>query len=947
MLQPKNIKKTQNLFWKDFSWVDFLVFSATIILSIVIGYTLLPESVSKYYKFILSVVLILVSSTLLIKSRKYNCRVYILILRMIKYWFSVKKYGNKRNKTELLVPYESILENQFIKTKQLKLGAKYLAILKFQGKSPWYEDDEDKETFLNKFTQLIDTTDFHISFIRKKELSNYQENFDNLQKNLNQKMNYLNSKKASNEIINNYVRYYEDTYEDLKNLDTSVLVDVYYVAIYAKSIAELKKVVNEAINIFNSLDIEANIIKGIDLINFLASLNNKQVDQELANQYLKQQLENKRQVSGYQNQEFKYENNSFKEFLSFLKEQLKLIFSKNKNLKIINNNKTENQKIRLDELISNKKIVFKHNYFICDDKFVSIHTVSDLPLTLPEAWAIPIFDSDSMIVWNLGIFDENTQASLLDKSNKKETDNSTLLKSNYFKKASSIQLQALEYLENQLQVDKNVLTNSSLMIINVADNLKDLRKLEQKNLLNAKRSKININPIPFKQFEGLAQASLITTNNLKESVAMSSYNVSHGWPFQNENNNDNNMFILGESDSTGEPIIFNQFYKNNSRRTNYNMFTVGSSGKGKSTDVKKAIVSNLAQNNKVYVIDPQNEYAKLGHKFGATIIDLGSGYNTTINPLQVQIQLFEEDQKLSIDSIINKHLEWIETFFSLINPDWNQDQLVLVMEFVKELYKNKGLYKLRAYKSLESFNYPIISDLIKLMRNYKFVDEFEEQRKKLTLANIIDRLSYNFEYNGKYHHIYNAQTNIDLSNDFIIFNTQKLFNTSSSNGKVGLFVLLSFIQNKIFNNAIEFANTNTVLVIDELHMYIDPNNPATLDFVYSMTKTVRKFNAGMILCTQNPSDFLGSSMITKKAEAILQNCQYAKFFGLKQKDLEAVIDMFKSSGGLNNSHQKFLADSEIGNLIFSLHSYSKIKMRIYYNEFEKELFFDKGEIGKK
>ncbi|SRX59014.1 Mbov_0397 family ICE element conjugal transfer ATPase [Mycoplasma mycoides] len=650
MLQPKNIKKTQNLFWKDFSWVDFLVFSATIILSIVIGYTLLPESVSKYYKFILSVVLILVSSTLLIKSRKYNCRVYILILRMIKYWFSVKKYGNKRNKTELLVPYESILENQFIKTKQLKLGAKYLAILKFQGKSPWYEDDEDKETFLNKFTQLIDTTDFHISFIRKKELSNYQENFDNLQKNLNQKMNYLNSKKASNEIINNYVRYYEDTYEDLKNLDTSVLVDVYYVAIYAKSIAELKKVVNEAINIFNSLDIEANIIKGIDLINFLASLNNKQVDQELANQYLKQQLENKRQVSGYQNQEFKYENNSFKEFLSFLKEQLKLIFSKNKNLKIINNNKTENQKIRLDELISNKKIVFKHNYFICDDKFVSIHTVSDLPLTLPEAWAIPIFDSDSMIVWNLGIFDENTQASLLDKSNKKETDNSTLLKSNYFKKASSIQLQALEYLENQLQVDKNVLTNSSLMIINVADNLKDLRKLEQKNLLNAKRSKININPIPFKQFEGLAQASLITTNNLKESVAMSSYNVSHGWPFQNENNNDNNMFILGESDSTGEPIIFNQFYKNNSRRTNYNMFTVGSSGKGKSTDVKKAIVSNLAQNNKVYVIDPQNEYAKLGHKFGATIIDLGSGYNTTINPLQVQIQLFEEDQKLRLKS---------------------------------------------------------------------------------------------------------------------------------------------------------------------------------------------------------------------------------------------------------------------------------------------------------
>ncbi|WFQ93053.1 Mbov_0397 family ICE element conjugal transfer ATPase [Mycoplasma feriruminatoris] len=947
MLQPKNIWKTQNIFWKDFSWLDFLVVLLIVILSVVIGYTSLPESISKTYKLIFSVVLLLFSSTLLIKSRKYNCRLYILILRMIRYWFSVKKYGNKRNKTEFLVPYENILENQYVKTKPLKLGAKYFTVLKFQGKSPWNEDDEDKEAFLNKFTQLIDTTDFHISFVRKKELSNYQQNFDNLQTHLNKKVERLNNKNVSQEVIDNYLRYYESTFQDLKDLDTTILVDVYYVAIYAKSVSELKKITAEAIDIFNMLDIETNAVKGLDLIKFLGSLNNKEIDEELANEYLKQQLEKQRLVStSLENQEFNPANSGIKEFFNFFKEQFKLIFSKNKFKLKLHTTSSEKPRIKLDSIISPQKITFKHNYFVCDDKFVSIHTVSDLPLTLPEAWAIPIFDSNSTIVWNLGIFNEETQASLLDRSSKKLTDNSTLIKSKYFQKASNLQLQALEYLENQLQVDKNVLTNSSLMIINVADDLKELRKIEQKNFLNAKRSKLNINPIPFKQFEGLAQASLITTDNLKESVAMSSYNFSHGWPFENETNNDGNIFILGETTSTGEPIIFNQFYKNNSRRVNYNMFTVGSSGKGKSTDVKKAIVGNLAQNNKVYIIDPQNEYAKLGRKFGATIIDLGSGNNTTINPLQVQIQLVDDNEQLSTSLVVNKHLEWLETFFKLINPDWTQDQLVLVMEFVRALYEKKGIYKLKTYDELKEFKYPIVSDLIKLMRNYKFIDEFEEQRKKLTIANVIDRLSYNFEYKGKYHHIYNGQTNIDLHNDFIIFNTQKLFDTGSNNGKVGLFVLLSLIQNKIFNNIIEEPESNTTLVIDELHMYIDPNNTATLDFVYTMTKTVRKFNAGMILCTQNPSDFLGSSMVTKKAEAILQNCQYAKFFGLKQKDLEAVIDMFKSSGGLNNSQQRFLADSEIGNLIFSLHMYSKIKMKIYYNDFEKELFFDKGQIGR-
>nr|WP_318033913.1 hypothetical protein [Mycoplasmopsis bovis] len=122
-------------------------------------------------------------------------------------------------------------------------------------------------------------------------------------------------------------------------------------------------------------------------------------------------------------------------------------------------------------------------------------------------------------------------------------------------------------------------------------------------------------------------------------------------------------------------------------------------------------------------------------------------------------------------------------------------------------------------------------------------------------------------------------------------------------------------------------------------MYIDPSNTATLDFVYTMTKTVRKFNAGMILCTQNPSDFLGSSNITKKLKPILQNCQYAKFFGLKQKDLEAVMDMFKSTGGLNNTHQRFLADSDVGNLIFRLTYVFKNKRQYLLQRVWKTIIF--------
>ncbi|VEU81668.1 conjugal transfer protein TraE [Mycoplasmopsis arginini] len=942
MLQPKNLKKVQGKFWKNFTWLDYLVISILVMFAILIGYTALPESISKTIKFIVSIVLTLVFSMLLIKSKKYNCRVYVLFFRMIKFWFSVKKFSKTKTSPKNLIPYAELIENKFIKTKRLKSGTKFFSVIKFKGKSPWNEDDEDRESFLKKFTNLIDSTDIHLSLIRQKELIDYSQNFKSLEENANKKVNELIDKNAPVNVIENYQKYYEYINDDLNLLDTNLLVDIYYLVVYDKSVSELKKTIANATTFLNSMDIETNILENYEVISFLARLNNKELDLNLVQEYLEQIEENKREalIRNKDNFEYLTFKEKVKAFFAFLKSKLKL----KKKVKLDKTN-IKKPKLTLDSILANDKVIFKHNYFIRDNKFCSINTISELPLNLAEGWAIDLFDNNSTIVWNLGIFNEEIQATLLDKTSKKMVDNSNLVKSKYYQKAGGLQLEAIEYLENQLQLDKNVLTNSSLMIINSADSLKELRTIEAKIFANAKRNKITINPVPFRQFEAYSQACLITTNNLNEAIPMSSYNVAHGWPFENEENNDKNFFILGATASTGEPIIFDQFYKGSSRRVNYNMFSVGSSGKGKSTDVKKAVLGHLAQNNKVYIIDPQNEYSILGKKFGATIIDLGLGFNTVINPLEIQTQLFQDDEELSIKLIVNKHLEWVESFFRLINPDWTIDHIVLVMNFVRALYDKLGIYKLKTLDELKKIKYPIMSDLIKAIKNYKFIDEIEKNRKQETILRTYERLSFLFEYNGKYEHIYNGQTNLDLSNDFIIFNTQKLFDTGDGSGRVGLFVLLTFIQNKIFNNVIETPDKNSLLVIDELHMYIDPNNFTTLNFVYTMTKTVRKFNAGMILCTQNPSDFLGSSMITKKAEAILQNCQYSKFFGLKQKDLEAVNEMFKTSGGLNNSHLNFLADAEIGNLLFSLHMYSKIKSQIYYNDFEKELFFVKGHIG--
>lgn len=951
MLQPKNIKKQRGKVVRNFTWGDSALAVILLFLSLTIGYSVIPRNIKLYkvYSFGLSILVFVLFSLVLIKSNKYNCRIYILFFRMLKFCFRVKKFGikNKKEKvindTNLLIPYRDLIDGKIIQTKTLKSGTKYFSVIKFKGKSPWGEDSGDKDAFIKRWNDILDTTETHLSIVRTKELMDYSQNFDNLQENMNLKMKKLKEKEVDKGVVGNYMTYYEERYKDFENLDLNLLFDTYYLVIYAKKTVDLNKAIINIFNSLNSLDAEPMIISDMELIKFLAKINYKEIDEELALNYLKQKNLGNNKLSGFRKTNEDEYNENIDLIWKIKSWWIERFGRKNKKDKKIE--KDSSSIITLDQILKSEKVIFKSKYFIKDNKYYSIQTVSDLPINLEENWTNTLLSNDSLVVWQLSPWSEDNQASLLDNTNKKVSDNADMTKSRYNRKNNSLQLEALDYLENQLQVNGNLLFNSSFMIINEASTLKELKKIEQKNYYEAHKYKINLNPLPFKQFEAYSQSCLITTNNLNEDIQMSSENIAYGWGFENEINNDGNSFILGETFSTGEPIIFNQFYKKSSRRSNYNMFTVGSSGKGKSTDVKKSVIGHLAENNKVYIIDPQNEYKKLGNMFGATNIDLGVGYKTVINPLEIQVLLNDEDEDYTFNLIINKHLEWLEQFFKLIHTDFNNEHIITLIKCVKELYEEKGIYEIKEIDKLKEVEFPIVSDLIQKLKNYQYVDDFEKARKQLLVVGLCETMEYLFEHNGKYQALYNGKTNINLDNDFIIFNTQKLSNDDTNSSKVGLFILLSFLQNKVFSNYLVDKNSNTIIVIDELHMYIDPNNMTTLNFVYTMTKTVRKFNAGMLLCTQNPSDFLGSSIITLKAQAILQNCQYSKFFGLKQKDLEAVVEMYKTSGGLNVSQTKYLADSEIGNLLFSLHMYSKTKANIYYNEFEEDMFFTKGRIG--
>lgn len=924
MLQPKNLKKQRGLVWRDFTFLDFGILLGLGALALAIGLNCFDSATAQWKKLLLSAGLYVCFLPLLLKMHKYNCRMYQLLIYMFVYLFRKKKYENKD--CALLVPYHSMVNPYTIKTKPLKTGTRYISVIKFVGKSPWSEEQSECDSFISKFTNQLDSIDSFITMVRIKELSDYQENLNALDFAQTWKIDQLlNNNK---QVLDSYLDYYFEVKQNIELLDTNALVDNYYMVVYHSNENELKNIVNVLIDHFNNMDINADLLSNAQLLNFIAKASSVNVSTESINEYLKNYKANPKTKQN--------------------------IFTKHK--QPATKQQPQEQKYILDQLLKADNIIFKVNHFIKNGKYCSVQIVTDLPIQLPANWASVVFSSNAKVYWHLSAFSDNQKEILLDRSLKRIEDNTNIIKSKYKKARHSVQIDAINYLQEQLIVNQHNLFNSWLLVLNECDDLKALRKQEQANYNAARKAKVALSSLPFRQFEAYSQTKLITSENISDNMQMSSFNVANGWPFENETVNDHNFLIQGVTQNTGEPVIFDQFYKKSARRVNYNMFTLGSSGKGKSTDVKKQVLGHLAHNNKVYIIDPQNEYAKFGRLYGANVVDFGAGFNTTFNPLEIQINLVDDEQlntddcleneNAFVEIVIVKHLEWLENFFMLVEPEFTTTDIMLIINTVKQLYINLGCYDIKDVNELKNLNYPIMSDLINALDQYEFRNQNEFERKHIRLRNLVDRLSYLFTDNGKFQYVYNAPTNIDLDADFIIFNTKNLSsNDKDITAQLSLFVLLSFLSNQVYKNFATTPHQNTVIVIDELHKYIGTRTQTTLDFVFDMTKTVRKFNGGMLLCTQNPGDFINASAVADRAKSILGNCQYAKFFGLRQIDLDATCQLFEASGGLNKTQRSFLFDSEIGNCLFSLHAYSKLRISTFYNDLEKVLFFDKGEIG--
>ncbi|MDO5066347.1 MAG: DUF87 domain-containing protein [Propionibacteriaceae bacterium] len=240
-------------------------------------------------------------------------------------------------------------------------------------------------------------------------------------------------------------------------------------------------------------------------------------------------------------------------------------------------------------------------------------------------------------------------------------------------------------------------------------------------------------------------------------------------PFASQEILDPEGVFYGLNGRTGNPIVVDR-----RRKRNGNKFTVGTSGSGKSHLEKWEICEVLIGNpsDELIIIDPEQEYRALGEAWGATIVEVHAASEQTINPFDVEmVNLEGRPLRLKTEAVLGM----LEV---LLGGDagLSGEARSVLDRCVSNLYNR--------WEQTQSSVMPT------------FVDLWHELRQQPEPAAATAAMKLELYSVGSFSG-FAQQTNVDVSNRFVIYDTSKLGHALQN---FGLMVVLDSIWQRVQRN---------------------------------------------------------------------------------------------------------------------------------------------------
>lgn len=365
---------------------------------------------------------------------------------------------------------------------------------------------------------------------------------------------------------------------------------------------------------------------------------------------------------------------------------------------------------------------------------------------------------------------------------------------------------------------------------------------------------------------------------------------------------------------------------------NANVTLLGTSGAGKTFTMQLLALRMRMRGIQCYILAPLkgHEFKRACAAVGGTYIKISPGSTNCINVMEIrrtlspEMELIDEMDYNSEDSLLSRKIQQLLIFFSLLIPDMSNEEEQMLDEALVRTYRqfgithdNDSLYADKAHTRYKKM--PILGDLHKLLEANPLT-----QRLAIIVSRFVTGSAQSF----------NQQTNVNLENKYVVIDISEL------KGKllpVGMFIGLDYIWDQVKSD----RTKRKAIYIDEIWQLIGASsNRQAGEFCQEIFKIARGYGAAAIAASQDLSDFF-SLEDGKYGRAIINNSKTKIILNLEPDEAEYVRETLK----LTRTEIRSITQFERGEALISSNN-NKVPVLVRASKVEQQLITtDRSELA--